>query len=102
VRDRIVPDDEICDWLESHPRIVDSTPQAIESHEQRSSAPMLRIIAAQDSKFVSRFASIEPSFPVKKAIFESITSHFDISPMFITSAFNQDAVCFEVGYRYGV
>ena len=66
----------------------------------KSIGPSLRVIAVQDPKQTSGLRLTELPFPVKKVVYESILTHFEISPLFLTAALNLDAVYFKVRHAF--
>ena len=95
INHQVVLDTDIDKWVKSAPWTFKSDLQTSKlTHDLR--VPSLRLIALEDPKQISRFAWTEGPLSVKREIYDTIATHFKLSPLFLTAALNQDAVYFKV------
>jgi hypothetical protein len=92
---QVVLDTEIDVWVKSPPCTFKSdlrTPKPTPNPR----GPSLRLVALEDPKHIDGLAWTEGPLAVKREIYNTIATHFEISPLFLTAALNQDAVYFKV------
>ena len=94
IKRQVVLDTEIEEWMKSSStfksddRIPEPTPNP--------RGASLRLLALEDAKNVDTLTWIEP-LAVRREIYRTIATHFEISPMFLTAALNREPVYLKVG-----
>ena len=59
--------------------------------------PSLRLIALENPKRLDKLSVSEGPLTVDRQIYGTITTRFEISPMFLAAALNQEAIFLKVG-----
>ncbi|MCJ1274563.1 hypothetical protein MMC21_002359 [Puttea exsequens] len=96
IKRQVVFDTEIEEWMNSSSCNLKSDVRTPEpTPNPRGSS--LRFIALEDSKHIHTLTWSEGPLAVKREIYSTIATHFEISPMFLTTALNQDPVYLKVG-----
>ena len=57
----------------------------------------LRLIALEDPEHIDTLTRTEGPLAVKKEIYRTIATHFEISPLFLTAALNREPVHLKIG-----
>jgi hypothetical protein len=65
-------------------------------HLHGSMGPSLRIIAVHDPEGPKQSTLLKVPLPLERAVYETIVRLFEISPLFLSAALNDDAVFLKV------
>ena len=96
IKRQVVLDTEIEEWMKSSctfksdVRTPEPTPNA--------RGASLRLIALEDSEHIDTLTWTEGPLAVKREIYRTIATHFEISPLFLTAALNREPVYLKVGF----
>ena len=95
IKRQVVLDTEIEEWMKSSCTFNSDvrTPEPA-SNPRRAS---LRLIALEDPKHVDTLTWREGPLAVKREIYRTIATHFEISPLFLTAASTRQPVYLKVG-----
>ena len=88
IKRQVVLDTEIEEWVKSL-----CTFKSVPNRGEAS----LRLIALEDPKHIDTLTWTEGPLAVKREIYRTIATHFEISPLFLTAALNREPVHLKVG-----
>ena len=92
---QVVLDTEIEEWMKSSCTFKSDIHSPEPMLNPRGAS--LRLIALEDPKHIDTLTWSEGPLAVKREIYRTIATHFDISPMFLTAALNREPVYLKVG-----
>ncbi|KAH7357256.1 hypothetical protein BKA65DRAFT_223612 [Rhexocercosporidium sp. MPI-PUGE-AT-0058] len=93
ITDQVVLDTEIEEWIKNPPCAFDSDLQR-QGPTLNIQKPSLRIIALEDPRHLE-VEQTEGPLLIKKEIYSSIVTNFNLSPLFLSTALNHCAVQFK-------